>query len=1624
MKMSARYVTRPQIDGCDSCIVDDDTYAALATQAAYATSLLTTATSLAETSSDITAAKPQTTTSFTNEGRTMQPLVAEQYEAMKDQLLAWAGLHGPRPQAEAQQLLEARKINILTGRTPPPRMSNMVLADPTDPAQASLFFPPDFASHFQAQLQALTSGVYRRKYEEASEADRFSHAHEAADSVSALGQSVDSMGSDAAQLGIAAPTHTKIPGAQHNAATLQRAQTLGMSPQAVSVVMDHAAPPQTPPIGADGHDPIHLVSVASIETSADAKSEVVLDKLLRLAHQLYQTGGRSEKDANGSAKHRLHPTLLALLHTLHRMHPTHLPTLLLLSCAYYSDGDYAASLFWNDRILSIDPGYVEAMSNIGTTLRALGRWQEAESWWLRAIKLKPGYWDAYENLLGVLCAPQRSEVDGVVQECPPRCREALRLCEHVEAHVMNRGASSKHMTHKSPQSLGGRPTCLPAHMPASTIPRLQQLFWAKGNLKFILAGSGIPAAEEYRKVIELVTSPSERQTYTLRDLVVATCVVGLLSLGASLNQPAAANGAVQIMSAMNLDVQNETILRLVANAQWTQIYPGGLLSLVHAAGDSLVMALLRLGGGRLPTIMLMPEHTTRLCAILFQEFDGQLPSVVSAAKAHRESNYQKPMQLCSQTTSTTLLTLAKLFQDATANPVPSQHGVLTLGGIPASISLVLPLYYLSLSLSPSASTCNNLGILLSGLPIKIHRVDESGRIKETNGQGMALQYYTAGIHRDQNHPHLYTNLGSLLKDLGHHQEAIAQYEKAIAIRPTFDVALANLANSLRDIGRTETSLPYYRRALEANPKAKMPEAMCGLLNGLLSLNDWRETFCAGGLLSQVMDLVEKQLNDGSSYGAGALQSSGSPQLWAQRISLALGESRSDVLQAWYSRLAIFFAELDRASLKINEGGFVLRLIEHLHKRSQQRWYKDLHQGTVSVAAGDAQGLAQVRQSRSTMAANASRYARIPLPAALIAPSVPTVLPFHTFSYGIEGIMSPRAMRLISHRNALRITQGSLSQGWLPPHVYPPPAPPAPKINIGYVSSDFNNHPLAHLMQSTFGFHDLERFNVFLYATSASDQSPYRKKIEQEAQHFVDVSQRSTEQIVGQILNDGIHILMNLNGYTKGARNEIFAARPCPVQMHFMGFAGGMASGWTDYVIADTVVCPPEVTSIELWNKRRKQQVDTPTPSRPTDLPGDIDPEDLSNDWMYTERFIYMPHSYFVNDHKQGFREPETRRSVIDGSLVHPHEMTAQEAWTEEEERRWKARKELFPGLPDDFVIFATFNQLYKNEPTVFKAWLEILKQVPNSILWLLRFPAEGEPNVLRTAREWAGDEVCSRIIFTDIAPKEEHIRRGRVADLFLDTFEVNAHTTACDCLWSGTPILTLPKWKMKQASLVAASVARATGYGDQMIVDSVDQYVHRAVELAKSVHYDYVDSRGQSLDAVPPAGPVKASELVRLGASAKVAAKEQQQAATTGAQGAEHASPTRRGATRTGKEVVPAPVTMQQSSMHASQSVLDAVNPPRESMVLTQVGLQAPPGAVSRRGSGELLELRKSLYTTRDTSPLFDTERWMRDLERGYAEAWRRWSLGVNQEESVEWDALSEEERERSSGHIYVDRLE
>lgn len=180
---------------------------------------------------------------------------------------------------------------------------------------------------------------------------------------------------------------------------------------------------------------------------------------------------------------------------------------------------------------------------------------------------------------------------------------------------------------------------------------------------------------------------------------------------------------------------------------------------------------------------------------------------------------------------------------------------------------------------------------------------------------------------------------------------------------------------------------------------------------------------------------------------------------------------------------------------------------------------------------------------------------------------------------------------------------------------------------------------------------------------------------------------------------------------------------------------------------------------------------------------------------YSEKIIYLPYSYQAND---------SLRPISDKPLT---------------------RKDV--GLPDKGIVFCCFNNSYKLTPTVFDIWMRLLHKVKGSVLWLLESNDIMRRNII--AEAMARDIAKDRIIFAPRMDLPEHLARHRLADLFLDTFYINAHTTASDALWVGLPVVTCIGETF--SARVAASLLHAIGM-PELVTDSHEAYEALALELA------------------------------------------------------------------------------------------------------------------------------------------------------------------------------------------------
>lgn len=865
------------------------------------------------------------------------------------------------------------------------------------------------------------------------------------------------------------------------------------------------------------------------------------------------------------------------------------------------------------------------MSNMAATLLSLNRRLEAVQYWLRSVKLQPSYFEAIEHLVGLFCE------DGQYHKAV----ETIQYVENALRHNLSYNTFTLPKIHTESVFDHG----LSLNAPISERPKYEKFdlesipgrqFSCKSSIPARFGSSGYAIQPSDNGRLLALVHGKGNMLYTLQDN---------------------AGAAKAFEDAI-----------LIGAGKYHCGIRGLIQQIIKVFSDRLDCCGSRynLNNTSDEPILLLPQLALETSHLVFPP-QGQLPGLKDITNSIAK-------RAAASIVSNSLLSLAKIYQDGMSSSGASANRPRATSGVQD----ILALYYLSLSLQPSPSTANNVGILLASVQQSgTSKANLSGRLQQPlipgvvpgSGIALALAYYNYGLNLDSRHAHLYTNLGSLFKDIGQLNAAIKMYEKAVECDGNFDIALANLANAVKDQGRISEAITYYRRAVSSNPD--FAEAVCGLANALNSVCNWNgrggihqfggkqdrwhvdkdgmlydprtSRFCNGGWIEQVVAIVEKQLHEGEGWGKGILRSVDTEKLLRQ-FSTAYDKkdlqgqdlfSISKALEAWKERPW--------------EGAKVVRLIERATKRLAWQFYWNKY----------------IRKRPCS----SFEYTRPQLPAALAIPSAPTVLPFHTFTCPL----SAKQIRKISQRNGLRISCSTLRAPWLPRRIYEPPAPPNPHLNVGYVSSDFNNHPLAHLMQSVFGFHNKIRIKAFCYATTAGDGSAHRQQIEREAPSFYDTSSWSIDRLVNQVVADGIHILVNLNGYTRGARNEVFAARPAPIQMSFMGFAGTLGAEWCDYLLADKIAVPPQ--TLRPW----RQNVDI------IDQTLDKNNEDDQGDWVYGENIIFTRDTFFCCDHRQSA----------------PDSQEVQLSWSDEQAKRWRMRRELFPDLSDDAVILGNFNQLYK-----------------------------------------------------------------------------------------------------------------------------------------------------------------------------------------------------------------------------------------------------------------------------------------------------------------------------------------
>jgi len=599
----------------------------------------------------------------------------------------------------------------------------------------------------------------------------------------------------------------------------------------------------------------------------------------------------------------------------------------------------------------------------------------------------------------------------------------------------------------------------------------------------------------------------------------------------------------------------------------------------------------------------------------------------------------------------------------------------------------------------------------------------------------AISHYQAAMRLKSDYLEPHINMGNAIKHQGKFRDALNWYRKAIEKKADCAEAYVGMGSVWQNLGRLSTAVGCYQKALEIKPE--YAEAHNDLGTVYLELGNFKAAMVS---FKKCADLKPRD-----------------PEAYINMGNVAQKENLLEKAISFYKRALDL--NPDSYEAKYNLGN---AYGEYGNSRQAIACFRQTIHLNPDHPFATSLLIRQLQQicAWNELEAPCARLARLTQKA--FANSEQTVeMPFLAFSLSDDPGHNFRVAKSWADTISARALEFANSAKTSFEFSAAKKSKDKSRITIGYLSADFKNHATAHLMRGLFGCHDRSDFEIIAYSYGENDLSDYRKQIERDCDKFVDIYALNSLEAGKAINKDNVDILVELKGYTDGSRIDICAHRPAPIQVAWLGFPGTTGADFLDYIITDKIVTPPDHAP------------------------------------YFSEKCVYMPHTYQVNNSRQEIAEVIYRRQDF--------------------------------GLPSEGFIFCSFNETYKIEPVMFDIWMKILGEIPNSILWLMSENGAAQENLKKEAERRG--IASGRLIFARKLSKDLHLARLQMADIFLDTRIVNGHTTTSDALWAGIPVITLLGKHF--ASRVSASLLMAAGI-PELIAFSPTEYQKLAVSLAKN----------------------------------------------------------------------------------------------------------------------------------------------------------------------------------------------
>jgi protein O-GlcNAc transferase len=649
----------------------------------------------------------------------------------------------------------------------------------------------------------------------------------------------------------------------------------------------------------------------------------------------------------------------------------------------------------------------------------------------------------------------------------------------------------------------------------------------------------------------------------------------------------------------------------------------------------------------------------------------------------------------------------------------------------------------ALRLNPQSAECyNNWGVLLRG----------QGRLVEA--RTCFMQALRLGPDLTEAH----NNLGNVCRDEGKLDEAIGAYRRAIATRPDFELARLNLGEALRETGRSSEAVSELQDVLRIRPNSSKAHAALA------------EICQVQGKLDEARGHYEAILSV-HPRSAPALNSLG---------AMLHQQGKPEDAQVCFQRAL----QIDSRSVQAH-----VNLGYSFQAQGQLACASDCFERALQIEPNHA-------EAHNSLAVTWNLRGR-PDKALAHCRRAVEIDPTFAFAHNSLGVCLQDLGRLdeaiACYRKAVELAPDAAGQhsnllyalncdptcdaarvaaehrAWGRRHadplmpkrlVHPNDRTPDRRLRIGYVSPYFRQHAVNTFIEPILASHDHQNFEVFCYSDVAGGDATTRQLMRY-ADRWRPAAGLADQHLSDAIRNDRIDILMDLSGHIGGNRLLVFARKPAPVQVTYLGYQNTTGMTAMDYRLTDAYADPPGKTEAD-----------------------------------YTEQLVRLPGSFFCY-------MPSGDAPPINA----------------------------LPLESNGFVTFGSFNNFFKVTPEVLATWAKLLQTVPRSRLVVLAYAIDLVTEHVYGTFERHGID-ANRIEVTDRLPYRQYLELIRSVDFALDPFPFNGHTTTCDCLWQGVPVVTLSG--QTYASRFGGSGLETLGLAD-LIAHTTDEYVQTAARLANDV---------------------------------------------------------------------------------------------------------------------------------------------------------------------------------------------